>query len=677
LEKQWEQGIGTVEKLLICLNICLKVNKSGFKGTSMTSKLIRILLILTLLIVAIGLPQFFAKTFTENKTHIIELTAGKYGYTPERIFVNKGDTIIIKPTSKDVTHGFLLDGYPVEFTIKQGGVAYQKYEWEDDAGKLQADWDKVTEIEFVADKAGKFIFRCTQVCGNLHPFMTGELIVAPNTLYHTMVSLSLWLVISLFLWFGSGQKSPSKEKKNLNLFDIIPGLKWLMKRRSFQFFLLFPGFVIFYLFIIASLKGSPVGNHNIAIIIVWILWWFLLKSVFVPLGGRLWCMICPLPAPAEWISRKAFTAVRFIKKPIKGKHHKYTGLGLDWPKKLRNMWLQNIIFLLMISFGIILITRPVATSIMFLLILVTTLILVFIFRNRVFCLYLCPVGGFLGNYSMASMTALRVIDKDVCKKHKNKCCLKGSSDGWGCPWNQYPGTMERNNHCGLCTECVKTCPENNVGFFLRPFGSDTAVKDYSEMYNILIMLVVAIAFSITMLGPWGFIKAAANVTESRQIYHFLIYIGVLYTMSLGVFPGIFIFLSRLSARFAGYKENVKPLTLGLSYMLIPVGIFAWIAFSLPSIMVNYSYVLNVLSDPLGYGWDLFGTAHVMFNPFYPEIVPLIQGLLLLTGLYFGINRVYLSLTRLIADPLKRMKAIFLPAIFALGIVNIFLKLYLG
>jgi hypothetical protein len=197
------------------------------------------------------------------------------------------------------------------------------------------------------------------------------------------------------------------------------------------------------------------------------------------------------------------------------------------------------------------------------------------------------------------------------------------------------------------------------------------------MYNIIIMLVVAIAFSITMLGPWEFIKQAANITESRQVLPFLIYLFVLYTMSLAVFPGIFIFLSRLSARFAGFKGSVKKLVLQLSYMLIPVGIFAWIAFSLPSIMVNYSYVLNVLSDPMGYGWNIFGTAHVQFNPFHPEVIPLIQGLLLLTGLYFGLNRTILALHSMIPDPKKRLKAILFPALFALGVVNIFLKLYLG
>ncbi|HKK00891.1 MAG TPA: 4Fe-4S binding protein [Desulfuromonadales bacterium] len=643
----------------------------------MKSKIIRGTIILVLFFVALWAPKFLAKTFSSPQTRVIHLTAQRYAYTPGRIFVNQGDTVIIKPSSKDVTHGFYLDGYPVEFIFKKGNYAFQKYAWKDDDGKTHVDWDKVSQIKFVASKAGRFDFRCTQVCGNLHPFMTGELIVAPNDLYHSMIGLSFWLVISLIIWFRFDGPPRKKKPLSINLLEVVPGLKWLFKRRSLQFFLLFPGFVIFYVFILASLKGSPVGSHNVSIIIVWILWWFLLKAVFVPLGARLWCMICPLPGPAEWLSRKAFTAVHFIQKPLRGRHHKFIGLNRDWPKPLRNMWLQNILFLLLISFGIILITRPLATSVVFLLIFLATILLAFIFRNRVFCLHLCPVGGFLGNYSMASTTALRVIDPEVCKAHKHKSCTQGSQDGWGCPWNQYPGTMDRNNYCGICTECVKTCTKDNVGFFLRPFGSDRVVKNYSEMYNIMIMLVVALAFSVTMLGPWGFIKNAANVTESHDISGFLTYIGVVYTLSLVVFPGVFAFLSWVSAKLSGYQGSTKLLTLRLSYMLIPVGIFAWIAFSLPSIMVNYTYILNVLSDPFGYGWNLFGTAGIHFHPFHPEFLPLIQGLLLLTGLYFGIHRTHLALGQLIPDGKKRLRALVLPSLFALVVVNIFLKLYMG
>jgi hypothetical protein len=331
----------------------------------------------------------------------------------------------------------------------------------------------------------------------------------------------------------------------------------------------------------------------------------------------------------------------------------------------------------MISFGIILITRPVATAIMFLLILVLTIILALVFRHRVFCLYLCPVGGFLGNYSMASMTEIRAIDPAVCIKHKEKCCYSGGPDGWACPWNQYIGKMNRNNYCGFCTECIKSCTKDNVGIFLRPFGSDRMLKGYDEMINVIIMLVVAIAFSITMLGPWGSIKAAANVTESGQIIPYLIYLAAIWGSALLVFPGLFALAARGANRLAGNPVSNREITLRLSYILIPVGIFSWIAFSLPSVMVNYNYILSVLSDPLGLGWNIFGTADYPFNPFHAEWIPTIQGVILLMGLYFGLSRGYLGLKKLVHDPFLRVKAMVLPSLFALFAVNILLKLYMG
>ncbi len=171
------------------------------------------LLIILCLLVALAIPLLIRLLPRPGRTHRIDLEAVRYGYSPAKIIVNRGDSVIFKPTSKDVTHGFYLDGYPVEFIIKQQGIAYQKYTWEDEKGNLKTDWDKVSEIEFVADKPGKFTFRCTQVCGNLHPFMTGELIVRPNSLYHVAVSLSIWIVLSLLLWFRQDFKPNMAEVK--------------------------------------------------------------------------------------------------------------------------------------------------------------------------------------------------------------------------------------------------------------------------------------------------------------------------------------------------------------------------------------------------------------------------------------------------------------------------------
>jgi heme/copper-type cytochrome/quinol oxidase subunit 2 len=640
------------------------------------SKKKAIILILLGFELAVLIPLGIALAPKTTTTRHISIDARRFGYSPARIKVNKGDRILLQFSTSDVSHGFHLDGYPIELVARKG-LTFRKNPLQEEKGHLKRDWNRVSTVKFVASRSGKFIYRCTQTCGNLHPFMTGELIVRPNTPYHFFISLSIWVVLAAGVWFRFKNPADPGGFRRINILETFPWLKRLVKRRSFQFWFLLPNFIVFYLFILSSLWGSPVGNRNITIVFVWILWWFVLKAILVPLGGRLWCLMCPLPAPAEWISRKSLTAVWYLKKPFRRLHHRYLGLQKDWPPKIRNIWLQNILFLTLISFGMILITRPLATALMFLLILTGTLVLALIFRHRVFCLYLCPVGGFLGTYSMASMTEVRSIDPKVCIKHKDKSCFSGGPDGWACPWNQYVGNMSRNNYCGLCTECIKSCPKDNVGIFLRPFGSDKILKGYDEMFNAIIMLVVAIAFSITMLGPWGFIKDAANVTETKQIIPFLIYLAAIWGSALVVFPALFMLSAKGANRLAGNPVNNRAMTLRLAYILIPVGIFAWIAFSLPAVMVNYGYIISVFSDPLGLGWDLLGTANSHFRPFLPQWIPVIQGTVLLAGLYFGLSRTYTGLRDLLRDHKLQARAMILPSLFALAVINVFLKLYLG
>jgi polyferredoxin len=640
------------------------------------SKKLTLFLILFSFELAVIIPLGITLIPTPSRTRHISIEARKYGYTPARILVNKGDTVVLKLSSRDVSHGYLLDGYPLDLIVRKG-VVFRRLPHLEGEGNPLTEWHRVSSVRFVANRVGKYIFRCTQTCGNLHPFMTGELIVRPNTPYHLFVSLSLWVVFSVFVWIRYKPGNAFSGFKRINLLKSFPRLKSLAHYRGFQFLIILPNFIVFYLFILSSLWGSPVGNRNIAIVFVWILWWFLLKAVAVPLGGRLWCLMCPLPAPAEWLSRKRLTAVRYLQKPFKRLHHRFTGLQKDWPVGLRNIWLQNILFLILISFGMILITRPVATALVFIVILVVTLVLAMVYRHRVFCLYLCPVGGFLGTYSMASMTEVRAIDPDICRRHRDKECLRGGPDGWACPWNQYVGNMRRNNYCGLCTECIKSCPKSNVGIFIRPFGADRSLKGYDEMFNVVIMLVVAIAFSITMLGPWAFIKDAANVTESKQIIPFLIYLASVWTAALLLFPGLFALISVFANRLAGKSTSNRRMTLRLAYFLIPVGIFAWIAFSLPAIMVNYGYIISVFSDPLGLGWDLFNTADSHFEAVFPEWIPTVQGIVMLAGLYLGLSRGYLALKNVVQDPIFRRRAMILPSLFALGAINLLLKIFMG
>ncbi|MGB3715783.1 MAG: hypothetical protein WA996_15260, partial [Candidatus Promineifilaceae bacterium] len=69
-----------------------------------------------------------------------------------------------------------------------------------------------------------------------------------------------------------------------------------------------------------------------------------------------------------------------------------------------------------------------------------------------------------------------------------------------------------------------------------------------------------------------------------------------------------------------------------AYALVPLGLAAWIAFSLSFVFANASYIMPVLSDPLGWGWDLFGTTGYRWTPFLTQYIPVLQTLVLVGGL---------------------------------------------
>lgn len=102
------------------------------------------------------------------------IVARKYAYEPPIIHVNRGDRVTLYLKSLDVTHGFYLDGYDLDVSITPDEKPLLRHPSRKDP------FVEAPEIHFVANKAGKFRYRCSQTCGFMHPFMIGEMVVAPN-----------------------------------------------------------------------------------------------------------------------------------------------------------------------------------------------------------------------------------------------------------------------------------------------------------------------------------------------------------------------------------------------------------------------------------------------------------------------------------------------------------------
>jgi heme/copper-type cytochrome/quinol oxidase subunit 2 len=107
--------------------------------------------------------------------------------------VGQGDRVVITLTASDVVHGFYLDGYKIEERVEPGIIK---------------------QIEFVANKAGKFRYRCTVSCGSLHPFMLGELVVGPNVPFWRALGIVMVVVFGflVYLWqLSTGANHESKQ----------------------------------------------------------------------------------------------------------------------------------------------------------------------------------------------------------------------------------------------------------------------------------------------------------------------------------------------------------------------------------------------------------------------------------------------------------------------------------
>jgi len=60
-----------------------------------------------------------------------------------------------------------------------------------------------------------------------------------------------------------------------------------------------------------------------------------------------------------------------------------------------------------------------------------------------------------------------------------------------------------------------------------------------------------------------------------------------------------------------------------------------VAFSISFVLTNASYILAALSDPLGLGWNLFGTANTAWQPMLTSILAPAQTLALVGGLIWS------------------------------------------
>lgn len=442
-----------------------------------------------------------------------------------------------------------------------------------------------------------------------------------------------------------GNIAPESGPKKRNLLS-SSAIKRLLRWRGFQFSIQVPNVLVYLLVIFAGLFGTQVSTGNFATVMTWIIWWAAIVFTFV-FVGRLWCLMCPFSAMAEWLQRAALWTVK----------RETFGLGWKWPKKLRNLYVPTILFLILTwvdhQFGLV--GSPLYTAYFVLVILAGAVIVSLLFERRTFCSYVCPIGGLIGIYSLFASAELRVANKQVCREHKTKNCLVGNgSAGYGCPVRVYPGDMDTNFACTLCTECIKTCPQDNIAINLRPFASDlVSLNEKRLSFDMALLAVVLLGLptfqTLVMVGPWeGWMASLQQIIPLPQVAIFTL---VFLASTLVVPLGLFTVTSRLiRALTRGGDVTFRRLFVNFAFAFIPVGLMMHLAHNVKHLFGEGQTIIPVLSDPFGWGWNLLGTANLnLTSPFTADQLTVAQFALLVAGQGFATYVAYRIARRLFGD----------------------------
>ncbi|MDA8393198.1 MAG: 4Fe-4S binding protein [Actinomycetota bacterium] len=401
--------------------------------------------------------------------------------------------------------------------------------------------------------------------------------------------------------------------------DVSPGLEVtrfkpianLVRSRKFQFFLILPNQIIFWLVIFLGLAGTVVPGLNFGTAITWYVW-FALVFVMMVVVGRAWCSMCPFGGFAEWIQRASFWK----------RTQKALGLGIKLPESLAQYGLLFSVgmFLLLTwieeFFNIAGPGVPHETSYMVIGIVSSALLFFLVFERRTFCRYFCPLTAVIGTVgTMGSVAGFRTKDRDVCVECKTKDCMRGGENGYGCPWYTWPGSADSNLTCGLCSECYKACPSDNVGLFLqRPLTSLVAPRRRRPdvAWAVAGLLGLVLFQQINATSAYTTLDGALNKVMSFPQYPNPIdYLGIIgaITAALG---GIGWLMSRAFARrdlvftgggrtFIDKTSKFRAYFVPMMYGLVPVTGADYFARQLPKALKHASRLVPSVAAWFGDG----------------------------------------------------------------------------
>lgn len=509
------------------------------------------------------------------------ITESQWSFSPAAIEVNPGDKVRFIITSQDMMHGFTVNELGINLGISPNQTITK-------------------EVTVPSDiKEGIYPVYCSVYCGIGHPYMKARIVVGNPALFlgigwnglfpYSVTFAAVLVFFAVYYWWR--RSTPHDAMPGLDLTRFSP-VKRLVNLHSLQFLAILPVLALFVIATISILYGVRMASMNFGMVLTWVVWWGTLIGLFI-IVGRGWCFLCPFGSIGEWLQRAS----------LWWKSKWSLGFDFKYPRKLQNLWPAIGVFIvfLFLDAGYGISNNLALTGSLIVVLILWAAWMGILFERRTFCRYQCPLTVFAGMSAMFSPLEIRRNDAGVCEQCRTKDCFRGNDRFYGCPTFQFQGAgLDSNRDCILCTECIKACPQENVGMRLRWWSQDLWARkkgraDEAVAAVIIAGLVTVVPLLLVLLLP----RLRENMSRFLPAGNLpndwprLAGIGIIYLGGIGLALLLAYGFSRLSRRFSGRKDaSSRAFFIHFAYALIPLGVMKFFADILDHVLRNWGYLVD-------------------------------------------------------------------------------------
>jgi DNA-binding NtrC family response regulator/ferredoxin len=337
----------------------------------------------------------------------------------------------------------------------------------------------------------------------------------------------------------------------------------------------------FFVFIIClGFWGSQKLGSNISLELTWGLWEPLVVISCI-LAARIWCAVCPVGALSSLISHK-YGLKRNIPSFIRsyGGYLAAVGIGL--------IFLSEVVFNMPAS--------PRATAMLILSIFLPAVMLALIYRRRIWCRFLCPLGKLVGFFSRCSPLELRAnynICNNDCRDHS---CYVGNEYRPGCPVFEAPFVFHNNQECILCGYCIKSCPHQSPVLNLRAPGQELWTFRKPEPIMALLGPLVMGTQLFRGLEKTVYFQPYITALNQQWIFHTLF-------MVITTFLAFLFVRMTSNVVFDTAKTTSQERSSLMSYAFVPLIVSFELGFHFERLIRLGGRLLPTLGSYFGFNWD--------------------------------------------------------------------------